>query len=129
MIEKILSPVCYEIWKMLDHPEDWMFDGMTNDKGMSYVIVHSITHVSLWICNGRWFLNGRIDDVYLYDDETGRAVEFSFKTKAPQIGYLDRHILWHKVQTVVKYLDEQKQASESTLLYDLRSYNKGKLLK
>ena len=126
MIEKILSPVCFEIWKMLDYPKDWMFDGMTNNKGMSYVIVHGTTHISLWICNGRWFLDGRKGEVYLYDNETGRAVEVLFKTKAPEIGYLDRHILWPKVQKVVKYLDNQKGSSEPTLVDELRRYNKSR---
>ena len=55
MIEKILSPVCYEIWKMLDHPEDWRYGNFYDKQGKPYNIVHNETHVCLWVANGGCF--------------------------------------------------------------------------
>lgn len=114
MIENILSPISYEIWKMLDSPENWTWNRYSlSSDGIPYTIVHPETQVALWVCNGRWFLNGYPDRVFSHD-EKGLAKEFLFKTKVPQIGLFDRHILWHKVKKVL---------SEPTLVNELREYN------
>jgi hypothetical protein len=123
MIEKILSPVCYEIWKMLDHPEDWRHCNFYNKQGKPYNIVHKETHVCLWVVNGRYFLNGYNTTIYPLDMH-----EETFETKVPHIGSLDRHILWHKVSKVLSYLEPFEKPFSDQLLYDLRQYNENRYL-
>ena len=127
MIEKILSPVCYEIWKMLDHPEDWRHGSFYDDNGNPHTIVHNETHICLWVCNGSWFLNGYDTTIFSYD-ERGIVEERLFRTKVPHIGRLDRHILWRKVKKVLDNLEPFGKHSAEQLLYDLRQYNENRYL-
>lgn len=123
MIEKILSPISYEIWKMLDSPEDWRHGNFYDANGKPYTIVHKETHVCLWIANGSWFLNGYNTNVYpLREDGSLDILGERFDTKVPHIGSLDRHILWYKVKNVVKHLSFYNMQT-SSLLNELRDYN------
>ncbi len=118
MIENILSPVSFEIWKMLDRPEEWIWNRHSlSTGGKPYTIVHPETRIALWICSGRWFLNGYNDSVFSYN-EKGMAKELLFKTRVPDIGLFDRHILWYKVKKVVKYLN-----NNTSLVNELIDYN------
>ena len=124
MIEKILSPVGYEIWKLLDNPEDWRYGNYYAEDVIPNTIFHKHTHVCLWVCNGRWFLEGYDTTIYALKDNG--HIDFNgeeFRTKVPHIGLLDRHILWHKVSKVVSYLEPTGRHSTDRLLYDLRQYN------
>lgn len=124
MIEKILSPVCYEIWKMLDRPEEWIWNRHSlSSEGKPYTIVHPETRIALWVCSGRWFLDGYRDGVFSYD-EKGYVKEFLFNTRVPDIGLIDRHFLWHKVKKVTKFLEGKDV--EFNLLGDLREYNESR---
>lgn len=127
MIEKILSPVCYEIWKMLDHPEDWRYGSHYDNNGKPYSIVHMETHICLWIANGSGCLEGYDTNIYSYD-ERGIVKEKLFVTKVPHIGSLDRHILWRKVKKVISYLDPLEKCPPDQLLNDLRQYNENRYL-
>nr|QMP83098.1 MAG: hypothetical protein [Caudoviricetes sp.] len=129
MIEKILSPVGFEIWKLLDNPEDWCYGNFYSVEGKPYNIFHKDTHVCLWISNGRRFLEGYGTTIYPLKENGD--IDFSgetFKTKVPHIGSLDRHILWHKVSKVVSYLEPTGKYSADGLLYDLRQYNEDRYL-
>lgn len=129
MIEKILSPVCYEIWKMLDHPEEWRHGNFYDDNGKPYSIVHMETHVCLWISNGSWFLNGYNTTIYTLKENGD--IDFSgerFEPKVPRIGSLERHILWRKVKKVVSYLEHFRKYPDDQLLRDLRQYNENRYL-
>ena len=127
MIEKILSPVCYEIWKMLDNPEDWRHGNFYDKNGNPHTIVHKETHVCLWIADGSWVLEGYNTTIFSYD-ERGIAEERLFDTKVPHIGSLDRHILWRKVKKVVSYLEHFGKHPAGQLLRDLRQYNENRYL-
>ena len=116
MIEQFLSPVAKELWIMLDHPEEWMFDHENNP----YTISHKDTHVCLWISNGRFFLDGYNTTIY-GKDEKGYTTRL-FQTKKVCIGVLDRHILWSKVKKVVNYLN----SNSDNILNELQSYNMGR---
>lgn len=122
MIEKLLSPIAFEIWKMLDHPEDWQSSRGRNDRGNPYSIFHEKTEIALWVSNGRWFLNGDDLPVYEYDDE-GSVVKRLYITKAPYIGCFGRHILWYKVSKVLRFLNEQEQYKIDSLLSNLKQFN------
>ena len=123
MIEKVLSPVSREIWKMLDHPEDWQFSHTrTSDTNKPYTIIHEKTEIALWVCNGRWFLSGCADPVFEYDDN-GMVGKKLYTTKAPYIGFFDRHILWFKVSKVLRYLKEKEEYKTNSLLNDLKNFN------
>ena len=129
IIEKILSPVGYEIWKMLDHPEDWRYGNFYTEDGKPYNIFHKHTHVCLWVCNGRWFLDGYYTTIYTLKENGDIDLSGEkFETKVPHIGLLDRHILWRKVKKVVSYLEPTGKHSADGLLYDLRQYNENRYL-
>lgn len=114
MVEQFLSPVAKEIWIMLDHPEEWMFDSFSFDP---FTIVHKDTHICLWIANGRLFLDGHNTTIF-GKDENGYTTTL-FKTKKVSIGVLDRHILWNKVSKVVDYLNR----TPDSVIGELKSYN------
>lgn len=114
MIEQFLSPIAKELWIMLDHPEEWMFDSFSFDP---YTIVHKDTHICLWISNGRFFLDGYNTTIY-GKDEKGYTTRI-FQTKKVSIGVLDRHILWNKVSKVVDYLNR----TPDSIIGELKSYN------
>lgn len=122
MIEKLLSPVAFEIWKMLDHPEDWQFSRGRNDRGNPYTIIHEKAKIALWVSNGSWFLNGYETAVFEYDDEEF-SVKKLYNTKAPYIGCFERHILWYKVAKLLRFLNEQEQYKIGSLLSDLKQFN------
>ena len=122
MIEKFLSPVSLEIWKMLDHPENWIFDVDLNSKMKPYTIVHPETRISLWVSNGRWFLDGWSQPIFEYNDK-GMVVKTLYKTRKVYIGLIDRHILWHKVRKVMAYLVKN---DPHKILGELREYNKNR---
>lgn len=119
MIEKILSPISFEIWKMLDHPENWIFDVDVNCKGKAYTIIHPETRISLWVSNGRWFLDGYSQPVFDYNDK-GMAYKTLYRTSKVYIGVIDRHILWYKVKKVLAYLVKNDRHK---VLRELRDYN------
>lgn len=122
MIEKVLSPVSREIWKMLDHYDDWQLSRGKNSDGIPYTIIHEKTEISLWVCNGRFFLTGHIDSVFEYDDN-GMVGKKLYTTKALHIGFFDRHILWFKVSKVLRYLKEKEEYKTNSLLNDLKNFN------
>ena len=126
MIEKLLSPIAFEIWKMLDHPEDWQSSRNRPDRGNPYTIIHEKAKIALWVCNGRWFLTGYNDSVYEYDDYTGFVKGKLYDTRAPYIGCFERHILWYKVAKVLRFLNEQEQYKIGSLLSDLKRFNQQK---
>lgn len=119
MIETILSPISFEIWKMLDTPEDWMYDGSLNSRLRPYTIFHPETRISLWISNGGWFLDGHEESVFEYN-ERGLACRTLFRTRKVHIGLIDRHILWHKVKKVMQYLNVN---NPSLILKELKEFN------
>jgi hypothetical protein len=129
MIEKILSPVCYEIWKMLDHPEDWRHGNFYGEQGKPYNIVHKETHVCLWVANGGCFLDGYNTTIFPRREDGSLDMHGeTFETKVPHIGSLDRHILWRKVKKVLSYLEPFEKPFSDQLLYDLRQYNENRYL-
>lgn len=129
MIEKILSPVGFEIWKLLDNPEDWRYGNFCSDNGNPHTIFHKHTRVCLWIANGKWFLEGYNTTIYTLKENGDIDLSGEkFRTLAPPIGLLDRHILWHKVSKVVSYLEPTGKPSADGLLYDLRKYNENRYL-
>ncbi len=116
MIKNFLSPICFELWKMLDYPEEWMYGNSLCGKGKPYFIVHKNTLVGLWISNGVSFLSGYNTTVY---SNASNKYETLYETKAPFIGLIDRYILWYKVSKVMRYLDTYKK----DLLGELKDYN------
>ena len=129
MIEKTLSPVCYEIWKMLDHPEDWSHGNFYDNNGKPHSIVHMETHICLWIANGSWCLEGYNTTIYPRCEDGSLDMHGeTFQTKVPRIGSLDRHILWRKVKKVLSYLEPFEKPFSDQLLYDLRQYNENRYL-
>lgn len=71
--KKFLSAPAYVLWCALDDPEAWV-------RG-EHRLRHKPTGVELWIGNGRFFMDGYCDT-------------------PPFLGYIDRHIIWHKIQSV-----------------------------
>lgn len=124
MIENILSPVAFEIWKMLDRLEEWIWNRHSlSSGGKPYTIVHPETRIALWVCSGRWFLDGYNDSVFSYD-EKGMVKELLFKTRVPDIGLIDRHFLWHKVKKVMRFLE--RKDDEPSLANELKEYNESR---
>jgi hypothetical protein len=117
IIEEILSPMAKEVWILLENPDDWILD---YENQPPYAIAHKDTHIGLWVSNGVWFLNGYGKTFYKHD-ERGWAIEKLFEAKAPKIGIFDRHILWRRVNKVLKRLSKQ-----TALLNELREYNRNK---
>ncbi len=122
MIEKLLSPIAFEIWKMLDHPEDWQPSRGRNDRGNPYSIIHEKTEIALWVSNGRYFLNGNETTVYEYDNK-GSVIKKLYTTKAPYIGSFERHILWYKVAKVLSFLKYKEHYKIDSLLNNLKRFN------
>ncbi len=127
MIEKLLSPLSKEVWVLLNHPENWMYVDSVYSRsagGKYYHIIHKDTKVCLWICNGRWFLDGysiSLDGVWTGGSSQSNRL---FDAVAPKIGLFDRHILWFRVKNIMKYLDNMILQEPGSILNDLKEYNK-----
>ncbi len=119
-IEDLLSPIGKEIWELLDYPDEWIYD---ETKRKRYCIIHKETKICLWVCNGRWFLDGYYTSVFRKDEE-GYIVKL-FDTIAPEIGLIERHILWSKAKMVDKFLKNESNTNED-FLNSLKSYNESR---
>ena len=94
----LLSDVGKALWDSLSDPSNWKF----GESGTKYTILHKKSGISLWICNGRFFLDG-------YE-----AFQLS-GTKPPlvRLGLFERHILWCRVSKVVKALNNAENKAKN----------------
>lgn len=107
----MLSIVGKAVWDSLENVDNWKF----GDSGTKFTIVHKNSNMSLWVSNGRFFLDG-------YDT-------FVLGESPPKIslGLFERHIIWFRVSRVIKGLNrleiKAKSGDEETIAKMLRGEN------
>ena len=83
MIERFLSPAGAEIYTALKNAAEWDID-----QG-NYRIRHNPTGVTLWIANGAWFFDVRVEKKSPFDEDVR------------VLGLFERHILWRRVKRLL----------------------------
>lgn len=103
---QMLSPQGRAIWDSLEDATAWEFGSHSE-----YTLVHKASRITLWIGNGRFFLDG-------YETFYSLAIP----APKPSIGLFERHILWFKVSSVMKTL-KKKVKNDSAVIKALRGSN------